>query len=117
MKENLEGKYVVVTVVSSFRQRYVVPTDELAKIEEKDTKEFNTSVAINRAETLVMLEDVKEFSQHWLGENIVDSHVVDEARMLEIFDADNQYIDDWTNEKKLSFARFWKQKQPKTEAE
>lgn len=115
MSENLKGKYAVITVVSSFRQRYVVPTDVLAEMEGSNAEESDVSTLIDQAENLVSLESIKEFSQHWLGEKIVDSQVVDEARILEIFNADNKYLDDWSDEKKLSFVRDWKEKTKKDE--
>lgn len=107
MEKELEGKYVVVTMVSSFRQRYVVPTEAL--------QDLNTDFNLNEenarvwAEEEVMAENVKEFSQHWLGENVIDTDVVDEKRMLEIFKRDNPYLNEWDDEKKIKFTRDWKE--------
>jgi hypothetical protein len=113
MKKELEGKYAVVTVVSSFRQRYIVPTEELQAL--NTDVELDETKAIEWVEDSVTTESVKEFSQHWLGENIIDTVLVDEAQVLEIFNKDNKYLNDWTDEKKLNFIRDWKEKQVKGE--
>lgn len=106
MKKDLEGKYTVVTVVSSFRQRYVIPTEALQELNadfDLDEKEARVW-----AEEEVMAENIKEFSQHWLGESVIDIDFVDEKRILEIFKRDNPYLDEWDDEKKIKFIRDWK---------
>lgn len=110
MKKELEGKYAVVTVVSSFRQRYVIPTEALQELNEDfDLDEANACVW---AEEEVMAEKVKEFSQHWLGENVIDIDIVGEERILELMKRDNKYLVEgenaWTKEKQIEYARNWK---------
>lgn len=101
-------EYVVVTCISSFRQRYVVPMDELQKL--------NTDAPVDPSWALdeVTMENVKEFSQRHVGEQIIDAQVVKEPEILQFFDADNDYLASWTEEKKLEWIRDWKEK---TEAE
>ena len=53
----------------------------------------------------VTMEEVEEFSQKHLGEQIVDCYEVDEAQMLEMFDQQNNYLKSWTTEQKLSWVR------------
>ena len=110
MKKELEGKYAVVTVVSSFRQRYIIPTEALQELNEDfDLDEAN---ACTWAEEEVMAEKVKEFSQHWLGESVIDVDVVDEERILQLMKKDNKYLTEgenaWTVEKQIDYARQWK---------
>lgn len=104
-----DERYVVVTCVSSFRQRYCVPMSELQKL--------NTDVIIDaeKARTWAMdsvtMEEVKEFSQHWLGEQIIDTMVLDEERVLQLFDRDNAYLSEWTKEQKLKHIHDWQENQ------
>lgn len=101
-------EYVVVTCISSFRQRYVIPVDELQAL--------NPDEPVDPAWALdcVTMEQVKEFSQRHVGEQIIDAQVVKEAEILQFFDADNDYLASWTEEQKLEWIRDWKEK---TEAE
>lgn len=115
MKKEIEEKYVVVTVVSSFRQRYVIPTEELQKLNEE--VELDELKAIEWAEDSVTCENVKEFSQQFLGENIIDTEIVDTDSMLKIFDKDNKYLsegpDGWDRQRKLNFIHQWKENNPR----
>lgn len=115
MKKELEGKYAVVTVVSSFRQRYVIPTEALQELNEDfdlDEKE-----ACVWAEEEVMAENVKEFSQHWLGENVIDIDIVSEDKILQLMKKDNKYLTEgenaWSVEKQIDYARKWKDESKK----
>lgn len=98
MSDDLKDKYAVVTCISQFRQRYVVPVEKL--------QAKNTSMEVRPiewAEDSVTCEDVKEFSQKYLGEEIIDTFIVDEERLLTLFDRDNDYLSDWTKEKKIEW--------------
>jgi hypothetical protein len=105
-KMSLENeKYVVVTCISQFRQRYVVPVSKLQE-ENKDFDITNDPVKqIEWANDSVTMEEVKEFSQHWLGEQILDTFILDEERLLQLFDRDNQYLSEWTREKKIEWVQ------------
>lgn len=99
-----DEKYVVVTTISSHRMRYCIPVSELQKI--------NPSVPVEPetwAKDCVTCEEVKEFSQEWLGEQIIDAEVYSEEGILERFDSDNDYLSSWTREKKLEYIRNWKE--------
>lgn len=92
-------RYAVVTAVSSHRLRYVVPLDQL--------QEMNTEAEV-QAEWLadsVVMQEVEEFSQEWLGEQIIDTSVMSEDQMLQLFDKDNNYLNSWTNEYKIEWVR------------
>ncbi len=110
MKDQEQDKYAVVTVISQFRQRYVMP---VSKLQEKNTTISLTDhpeQIVPWAEDSVTSEDVKEFSQKWLGETILDTFILDEERALLLFDRDNDYLSGWTKEEKLDFIDDWKEK-------
>ena len=96
-------EYVVVTAISSFRQRYVVPIDELQKLNPDEP--VNPSWALDE----VTMQNVKEFSQRHIGEQIIDAQVVKEPEILQFFDADNDYLESWDEEFKLAWIRNWKE--------
>ena len=101
---NTDKKYVMVTCVSSFRQRYCVPEDAFDDWENLTNKQL-----VDYAKDSVTVEEVKEFSQHWMGEQIVDTFVVDEPRMLLTFNRDNDYLASWSDEKKIEWVNDWKE--------
>jgi hypothetical protein len=105
-----QPEYVVVTAISSFRQRYVIPMDELAKLNPDEP--VNPSWALD----CVTCEEVKEFSQRHVGEQIIDAQVVKEAEILQFFDADNDYLAEWDTDFKLEWIRNWKEKPTEEEA-
>lgn len=95
-------KYVLVTAVSTFRQRYCIPMDQL--------QELNTDMPVDPEWALdcVTCDEAEEFSQLHLGEQIVDYVVIDEDKMLTQFDRDNDYLAGWTKEQKIEYVRSWK---------
>ena len=95
--------YAIVTAISTHRMRYAIPVDELVQDDDLD------KAALYAMDSVVM-EEVKEFSQEHLGEQIVDSFVYDEDEMLKLFDADNDYLKSWTREQKLNYVNDWKEK-------
>jgi hypothetical protein len=85
--------------------RYCIPVDKL--------QQLNTDVPIEGheiewAEDCVTCNEVEEFSQKHIGEQIIDTEIVDEEQMLNRFDADNDYLRGWTREKKIQHVRNWK---------
>lgn len=93
-------QYAMVTVVSSFRIRYAIPVDHLQTL--------NTDVSIEGlelewAEDCVTCKEICEFSQKHLGETIIDSELLDEDKILELFDKDNVYLKNWSKEQKLKW--------------
>ena len=98
-------KYAIVTVISTFRNRYAIPVDQL--------QDLNPEVSIEGfelqwAEDCVTCEEVDEFSQKHLGETIIDSIMLDETQMLELFDKDNDYLKGWPKEQKLEWVSKWR---------
>lgn len=101
----MENKqYVVITTVTMHKHKYVIPVDDLQK--------ENPDVPVNPIEwanDCVTCEDVSELSQDYLGENIIDTEIVDgEEKILEIFDRENEYLKDWSREQKLEMVHNWK---------
>lgn len=94
-----ENKYAVVTCISTFRIRYVVPLDE--------TLDENQNV--ENASDSVVMEEVREFSQEHIAENIVDRQVLSEDEVLKMFDTENQYLSDWPRSQKLDYIKNWKE--------
>lgn len=97
-------KYVMVTTISTFRMRYCIPVDDL--------QNMNNTMSIEGhecqwAEDSVITGDVGEFSQEHVGEQIIESTVVDEEEMLRQFDADNNYLTSWTRQQKIECVRKW----------
>ena len=95
--------YVVVTTVSSFRIRYVMHKDDL--------QDLNKSIhatdkdLVDWACDTVTMQEVEEFSQEHLGEQIVDTYECSEDEMLTFFDRDNDYLRGWSEEKKIEWVR------------
>lgn len=80
----------MVETVSIFRHRYAVECKE----------------SEHATDTVVMgLDDVnfKEFSQEHVDECITSVREIDTEDFLVLFDQDNDYLKDWSCEKKLSF--------------
>jgi len=90
-----DEKYVVVTAISQFKMRYVVPMSELQK--------DNPDAPVDPLWALdgVTCNDYEEFSQDHLGEVITDWCVENEEQILERFDRENDYLAGWTKEQKL----------------
>ena len=101
-----DERYVVVTCISSFRERYCVPVSELQKLNED--KVITVEEAAEWARDSVTMEEVKEFSQEHIAETILDTFVLDKDEMLALFDRDNTYLKSWTEEQKLNYVHKWK---------
>lgn len=92
--------YIVVTTISQFRMRYVMHKDDLQKL--------NTEVEVNPiewAEDTITCNECEDFSQDHLGEIIVDTTTMTEEEMLELFNKDNAYLSQWSDEYKVKWTR------------
>ena len=81
-------KYLVETV-SVFRMRYVV--------EAKNASDAKDEVTMNLG------DNFHEMSQLHIDEMISSTREITTAEYLRIFDEDNVYLKDWTEEQKLGF--------------
>lgn len=104
--QNEKERYVVVTATSTFRQRYCIPMSELQKLNTDVT--LDNKMAVEWAGDSVVMEEVNEFSQKWLGETIIDTAVLDENAALSLFNSDNEYLSDWSDAQKIEFLHNWK---------
>lgn len=99
----MTNDYVVVTAISSHRMRYVMHKDDLRKM--------NTDVTPSDQELLtwatdcVTMEEVEEFSQWHIGEQITDVFEMSEDEMLDLFDKDNDYLKEWVKDYKIQWVR------------
>jgi hypothetical protein len=83
-------KYLVETV-SVFRMRYVV--------EAKNASDARDEVTMNVG------DNFHEMSQLHLDEMISSTREIDTAEYLRIFDEDNVFMKDWTEEQKLGLVQ------------
>lgn len=90
------SKYVLVETLSQYRMRYVIEVPD-----DHNDGEFPCS-AITWAEDTVTMEEMKEFSQKWLGETIIGSREIDKPEILRLCDEDNAYLTSWTEEQKMN---------------
>lgn len=91
-------EYVVLTAIQQFRTRYVIPVE--------DTKDCDPETFIKDS---VTFQEVKEFSQLDLKENIIDVQVYNEDNLLKLFDKDNDYLSGWDKEYKIKWIKDWKE--------
>jgi hypothetical protein len=77
-------KYLVETI-DMFRMRYVVECDSL-----------------EHAKDVVTMKETEEFSQLHLDETITSTRVIDDTEYLRIFDEDNDYLKEWSEEQKFN---------------
>tara|TARA_Y100000389_G_C17315862_1_gene440416 strand:+ start:195 stop:512 length:318 start_codon:yes stop_codon:yes gene_type:complete len=94
-------KYAVATVTSTFRMRYVLSEEELQSLN-TDVK-LDDQKMVEWLEDTVTCEEVNEFSQKFIGEQIVSTEVMDQDEVLKLFDSDNDYLADWSKEQKLDY--------------
>ena len=79
------AKYLVETV-AVFRMRYVVETN-------------HPDYAVDE----VMVKEKGEFSQKYIGNNVLSVREITADEYLKIFDEDNDYLKGWSEEQKLDF--------------
>jgi hypothetical protein len=94
------SKFVLVETLSQYRMRYVIEVPD-----DHDTRQHPCS-AIQWAEDTVTMEEMKEFSQKWLGETIIDSREINREEVIQLVNVDNDYCNGkygnpWSDEKKM----------------
>jgi len=83
------AKYLIETI-SVFRHRYV--------IEAENMEHAMDEVCMNDGEG-----HLRELSQSHITESITGGREIDDAEYLRVFNEDNDYLRDWTDEQKFSF--------------
>lgn len=82
------SKLFLVETVSIYRMRYVIETEN----------------ADHAADEVVMNSgNLSEFSQKHLDEIISSTREIDEAEYLKLFNVDNDYLMQWSEEQKFKF--------------
>ena len=86
-------KIVLVETVSTFRHVYAV------RVDDQDPADFALDdVALNMGE-----DTISEVSQNHIAEDIWSHRVITEKEYLELFDRENSYLSDWSNDMKMRF--------------
>ena len=97
-----ETQLVLVECVSTFRNRYMVEVPV-------GTDQYSKDKSLWALDTVTMNEAV-EFSQEYLGEQIVSHRVVSKEEALVLCDKDNDYCSSWSEEHKVNtFFTPWKE--------
>jgi hypothetical protein len=86
--------------------KYAIPADEFEALGFKEPID-----TVKLAEYL-QAGNVKEFSQHHLGENVVDVAVHSEEHIVDIFNVDNAYLSKWPTTQKIEWINRWKEEEP-----
>lgn len=81
-----EKKWVLVEAVHTFRMRYMVEVPAEHPEYALDT---------------VTMDNAKEFSQEFIGQQIMSHRVISEEEALELCDVDNYYCANWDSQKKI----------------
>lgn len=100
-----ETQLVLVECVSTFRVRYMVEVPV-------GTDDQGNDKSLWALDTVTMNE-AQEFSQEYLGEQIVSHRVVSKEEALALCDIDNHYAaDSWTEEHKVkTYFTPWKEQE------
>lgn len=85
-KPKSETEFVLVETISTMRMRYVV-----------EVPKGKSDWALDS----VTCEDVTEFSQHHIGEQIISDRVLSRQEVLGVCNIDNSYLDGWSDEYKI----------------
>ena len=78
-------KYLVETI-DFFRMRYIIECE-----------------SAEHAKDIVTMKEAEEFSQLYLDETITSTRVIDDAEYLRMFDEDNDYLREWSDEQKFKY--------------
>jgi hypothetical protein len=89
------SKFVLVETLSQYRMRYVIEVPD-----DHNERECPCS-ATTWAEDTVTMEQMKEFSQKWIGETILSSREIDKQEIIPLCDEDNEYLRSWTKKQKM----------------
>ena len=99
-----ETQWVLVEAVITLRMRYMVEVPVGNDDYDNDKSEW--------ALDTVTMQEAKEFSQEFLGEQIVSHRVVTKEEALTLCDKDNDYGSSWDEETKIkNFFTTWKEQE------
>jgi hypothetical protein len=104
LRKKPETQWVLVEAISTFRERYMVEVPI-------GTDDHGKDKALWALDT-VTCEDAQEFSQEFLGEQIVSHRVVTKEEALKLCDEDNDYHSASPEELKVKlFFTTWKEQE------
>ena len=92
----MEKKLVLIDTISTHRIRYAV---EIEATDNDKAIEYALDNWILEQENV----DFKEFSQKHMGSMDISSRVISREEYLKVFDQDNDYMKDFTNDVKFNF--------------
>lgn len=94
--------YIEITTLSHFKLKYVIPVKDFEALG------FTEPVDGDALIKMINAGAVKEFSQLHLGEVLADIVEYNEEDMLTIFDKDNEYLKNWSRERKIEYMTNWR---------
>jgi hypothetical protein len=89
------SKFVLVDTVLQYRMRYIIEVPD-----DHNDREYPCTAEQWAADT-VTSEEMKEFSQLYLGETIIDTREIAKEEIIPMCNKQNEYCQSWTDEKKL----------------
>ena len=89
------SKLVLVETVSTFRHTYVI---KLPDSEPDDYALDDVVCGIDNVD-----DNLTEVTQNHISEDIFSHRVITEKEYLELFDRENAYLSDWSNDMKMRF--------------
>jgi len=89
------SKFVLVDTISQYRMRYIIEVPD-----DHNDREYPCTAEQWAADT-VTSEEMKEFSQLWLGETIFSTREISKEEIVPLCDKENDYAQSWDDEKKL----------------
>jgi hypothetical protein len=105
----MTDKYVLITTISTFRHRYAVPLSAMQAVAKDSAIELTDAQAIEWAKDSVVMNEVREFSQSHVNEDIIDAVLLTQDETLKQFEADNSYLSSWSLEQKLNYIDNWEE--------
>jgi hypothetical protein len=90
------SKFVLVETLIQYRMRYVIEVPD-----NHNAGEYPCTAEQWAADT-VTSEEMKEFSQLYLGETILSAREISQEEIIPLCDQDNDYLKTWTEEQKMS---------------
>ena len=103
----MKKEYVVITTISTHKSRFVIHKDELQKMNTDIT--LTDESAFDWERDSVLCNEIKEFSQEWLGDSFIDADIKTEGEVLEMFERENDYLKNWSHEQKMNWINNWRE--------
>jgi hypothetical protein len=89
------SKFVLVDALAQYRMRYIIEVPD-----DHNDKEYPCT-ATQWAEDTVTMEEMKEFSQLYLGETILSSREIAKEEIIPMCDKENDYCKSWEDDQKM----------------